>query len=342
MIGKKHLHKESYQSSTFIIGAFIVLIIAILVSLSIGRYPLKISDILLYIFTGNATDSNMGTVLLNVRLPRIIAAIVSGGALSIAGAAYQGMFRNPMVSPDILGVSSGAGFGASLAILLSLNIFGIQILAFAFGLLAVFLSYIISRAMGQSHDQTLMLVLAGMVVGTLFMSMVSLIKFMADTDTKLPAITFWLMGSLTNTSMDDLKIVVPLVIAGIVPLILTGWRLNIISFGEEEAQSLGVNTGRFRLLIILCASLVTGSVISITGHIGWIGLIIPHLARTIIGPDNKLLLPFSFILGSAFLLLVDDLARTLSSLEIPLGIITSIIGAPFFLLFLKRSSNKTW
>jgi iron complex transport system permease protein len=342
MICKKHPFIYSYRGIFLIIVAFIVLIVAVLVSISLGRYPLRISDIFLYIFTGKATDSNMGTVLLDVRLPRIIAAVVSGGALSIAGAAYQGMFRNPMVSPDILGVSSGAGFGASLAILLSLNIFGIQIMAFAFGLLAVSLSYSISKAMGQSHDRTLMLVLAGMVVGTLFMSMVSLIKFMADTDTKLPAITFWLMGSLTNTSMDDLKIVVPLVIAGIVPLILTGWRLNILSFGEEEAQSLGVNTGRFRLLIILCASLVTGSVISITGHIGWVGLIIPHLARTIIGPDNKLLLPFSFIMGSTFLLLVDDLARTLSSLEIPLGIITSIIGAPFFLLFLKKSSNKTW
>lgn len=336
-----------YQFSTkrqisLIATASVLLVAIILVSLSIGRYPLKILDIISFIFTGKSSDSNVAVVLMNVRLPRITAAIVAGAALSVAGAAYQGMFRNPMVSPDILGVSSGAGFGASLAILLSLNIIGIQILSFTFGLAAVFLSYSISKSIGKSHDKTLMLVLSGMVVGTLFTSLISLMKFLAETDTKLPAITFWLMGSLAGVNTSDLKVVVPVVLAGIIPLLLLGWRLNVLSFGEEEAMSLGLNTERFRFIIILCASLITASVISITGHIGWVGLIIPHLARNIIGPDNKYLIPFSFLIGSSFLLLVDDLARSISSLEIPLGIITSIIGAPFFLIFLKRTSHKTW
>jgi iron complex transport system permease protein len=334
--------RKTSRQISLILTASVLLVVVILISLSLGRYPLKIQDIIAFLFTGKSADSNMSVVLINVRLPRIIAALVAGAALSVSGAAYQGMFRNPMVSPDILGVSSGAGFGASLAILLSLNIIGIQILSFTFGLAAVFLSYSISKSMGKSHDKTLMLVLSGMVVGTLFTSLISLMKFLADTDTKLPAITFWLMGSLASVNASDLKVVIPVVLAGIIPLVLLGWRLNVLSFGEEEAMSLGLNTERFRFIVILCASLITASVICITGHIGWVGLIIPHLARNIIGPDNKYLIPFSFLTGSSFLLLVDDLARSISSLEIPLGIITSIIGAPFFLIFLKRTSHKTW
>jgi len=330
------------HGSILIILAVIVLAVTILVSFSIGRYPLKIIDILSYLFTGKAQDSNIATVLVNVRLPRILGAVITGGALSIAGASYQSMFRNPMVSPDILGVTSGAGFGASLAILFSLNMFGIQSFAFVFGIAAVLLAYGVSRTLGQNNDKTLMLVLSGMVVSSLFMSLISLLKFMADTDSKLPSITFWLMGSLANISMNDLKIVIPIVLCGLVPLLMVSWRMNVLSFGDEEAKAMGINTDKLRVLIIICASLLTATVIAITGHIGWIGLIIPHFARLITGPDNKVLLPFSFLLGGSFLLIVDDVARSIATLEIPLGIITSLLGAPFFLIFLRKTQKKSW
>jgi len=334
--------KSISHGGLLILLAATILAITILVSFSIGRYPLKILDILNYFLTGKSADANIATVLYQVRLPRIIGAVFTGGALSIAGASYQSMFRNPMVSPDILGVTSGAGFGASLAILLSLNMFGIQSLAFVFGIAAVLLAYGVSQTLSQNHDKTLMLVLSGMVVSTLFASLISLLKFMADTDSKLPSITFWLMGSLASIGITDLKIVVPIVLSGLVPLILVSWRMNVLSFGDEEAKAMGIHTGKLRVLIILCASLVTASIIAITGHIGWIGLIIPHFARLITGPDNKVLMPFSFFLGGAFLLIVDDVARSISILEIPLGIITSLLGAPCFLFFLRKSQKRSW
>jgi iron complex transport system permease protein len=330
------------RGSLLILAAAIILAVAMLVSFSIGRYPLKIIDILNYFFRGKSSDASLSIVLIKVRLPRILGAVITGGALSIAGASYQSMFRNPMVSPDILGVTSGAGFGASLAILLSLNMFGIQGFAFVFGIMAVLLAYGVSRALSQSHDKTLMLVLSGMVVSTLFASLISLLKYVADTDSKLPSITFWLMGSLANIGMSDLKVVIPIVLSGLIPLLLVSWRMNVLSFGDEEAKAMGIHTDKLRVLVIICASLVTATVIAITGHIGWIGLIIPHFARLITGPDNKVLMPFSFFMGSTFLLLVDDVARSISALEIPLGIITSLLGAPFFLIFLRKSQKRTW
>jgi iron complex transport system permease protein len=331
-----------FRGNLLILFAAIVLAAIVLVSFSIGRYPLKILDILNYCFTGKAVDVNLSTVLIHVRLPRILSAVITGGALSIAGVAYQSMFRNPMVSPDILGVTSGAGFGASLAILLSLNMFGIQSFAFAFGIMAVLVAYGISRVLSQNHDKTLMLVLSGMVVSSLFMSLISLLKYVADTDSKLPAITFWLMGSLASVNLSDLKVVVPMVICGTIPLLMVSWRMNVLSFGDEEAKAMGIRTETLRGIIIVCASLTTAAVISITGHIGWIGLIIPHFSRLITGPDNKVLMPFSFFMGGSFLLIVDDVARSISALEVPLGIITSLLGAPFFLFFLRKSQKRSW
>jgi iron complex transport system permease protein len=319
--------------SLFVLGIF---------SLSLGRYPVSVSEILTCLFTHHPVNEDIPTVIYNVRMPRIGGAMLVGGALAIAGASYQGMFRNPMVSPDILGVTSGSGFGAALGILLSLPMVGIQFMAFVFGLLAVFMSFSISRIMGNSHDKTLMLVLSGMVIATLFGSFLSLMKYIADPDSKLPSITYWLMGSLSNLNTSDLQIVIPAVLLGTIPLLLTGWKLNVLSFGEEEAQALGLHTDRLRLLVVVCASLVTASVISITGIIGWVGLIIPHFARLLIGPDHKVLLPMSFLMGAIFMLLVDNIARTFTTLEIPLGILTAIIGAPFFLFFLYKTPKKTW
>jgi iron complex transport system permease protein len=330
------------KEKLLLITAMLSLLALGIISLSLGRYPISLSEILACFFSQTAINENIPTVIYNVRMPRIIGAVLVGGALAIAGASYQGMFRNPMVSPDILGVTSGAGFGAALGILMSLPMIGIQGMAFVFGLLAVFLSFSISRSMGKNHDKTLMLVLSGMVIATLFGSFISLMKYVADPDSKLPAITYWLMGSLANLNTKDLRIVVPIVVAGTIPLILVSWKLNVLSFGEDEAKAMGLHTDRLRLLIVVCASLITASVISVTGIIGWVGLIIPHFARLLIGPNHKVLLPMSFLMGAIFMLLVDNIARTVSTLEIPLGILTAIIGAPFFLFFLYKTSRKSW
>jgi iron complex transport system permease protein len=335
-------HFEGGKLTVVFTGLIVVLIVSVLFSACLGRYPLSISDLLSYLFTGRSVDSSLPTVLLNVRLPRIIGALIIGGVLAIAGTAYQGLFRNPMVSPDILGVSAGAGFGASLAITLSFSLIGIQLTAFFFGLVAVFLALFVSRIIGKNHDKILMLVLSGMVTGAIFNALISLMKYIADSDSKLPDITFWLMGSLAGITMDEIKIVLPLVIVGVVPLFLLGWKLNVLSFGDEEAKTLGVNTGRLRVIIICCASLITASVVCISGLIGWIGLIIPHFTRFLVGPNHKQLLPASFLSGSIFMLLVDDVARSATSLEIPLGILISLIGAPLFLVFLSKSTKKTW
>jgi iron complex transport system permease protein len=335
-------HFEGGKLTVVFTGLIVVLIVSVLFSACLGRYPLSVSDLLTYLFTGRSVDGSLPTVLLNVRLPRIIGALIIGGVLAIAGTAYQGLFRNPMVSPDILGVSSGAGFGASLAITLSFSLIGIQLTAFFFGLVAVFLALFVSRIIGKNHDKILMLVLSGMVTGAIFNALISLMKYIADSDSKLPDITFWLMGSLANITMDEIKIVLPLVIVGIVPLFLLGWKLNVLSFGDEEAKTLGVNTGRLRVIIICCASLITASVVCISGLIGWIGLIIPHFARFLVGPNHRHLLPASFLSGSIFMLLVDDAARSATSLDIPLGILISLIGAPLFLVFLSKSTKKSW
>jgi iron complex transport system permease protein len=334
---------ERVYSDKFILVLLLALLLALIVfSFTVGRYPISVSELLRYLFTGKYVDENLPILIRQVRTPRIIGAILAGGTLSVSGASYQGLFRNPMVSPDILGVSSGAGFGAALAIVLSMGIAGIQIMAFITGLGAVLFTLFTSRLTGRNHDRTLMLVLAGMVVGSVFGALISLMKYVADSDTKLPDIVFWLMGSLANITMDDLKFVVPIVLAALIPLLLTSWKMNVLSFGDGEAETMGVNTGRLRIVVICCASLMTASVVCVSGLIGWVGLIIPHAARFIIGPNHRMLLPCSFLLGAIFMLTVDNLARSTTSLEIPLGIITSLIGAPMFLLLLKLSSKKVF
>lgn len=327
---------------------FILLVITFLISFTLGRFSVPLNQLIEIFFDKAAGLQYNGpnadivdTVIFQVRLPRILAAILVGGALSMSGASYQGLFRNPMVSGDILGASAGAGFGAVLAMLLSFNTFGIQISAFIFGLGAVALTYIISTKIGRGNSPVLVLVLTGMIVTALFTSGISLIKYVADPDNKLPEITFWLMGGLSAITMNDLLIVlIPIVIAS-VPLLLLRWKLNILSFGEEEAQSLGVDTTKIRTIIIICSTILTATTVSITGMVGWVGLVIPHFARMIVGPNYKVLLPASLIIGSIYLMLVDDVARCLFSAEIPLGILTSMIGAPFF-IYLLLYGKRGW
>jgi len=320
-------------------------LIAVIISLVIGRYPISLPEFFNAIsnkISGTSTMVNsIDTVLFNVRIPRIIAALLIGGALSVAGATYQGLFKNPMVSPDILGASAGAGFGAALGILLSFNTAGIQISAFLFGLGAVTITYLLSSAIGRGNSATLVLILTGMVVSTLFSSFISITKYVADPTDKLPAITFWLMGGLSSVGLKDLKTLLIPITLGIIPLFFLRWKLNILSFGEEEAKALGLDTSSLRIVIIFCSTLITAGTISVSGMIGWIGLIIPHMARMIVGPNFKVLLPTSLILGATFLLLVDDFARCAFAMEIPLGILTSLIGAPFF-IFLLMKGRKGW
>jgi len=278
------------------------------------------------------------TVILQVRLPRIAGALVVGAALAAAGAAYQGLFRNPLVSPDILGVSAGAGLGAVLGIFLSLPVFGIQLLAFLFGVVTVGLVYLVATAV-RGREPVLVLVLAGVVLGALAGAIISLLKVLADPYDQLPAITFWLLGSLAVLTPDDVLAAAPLVLIGLLPLHLLRWRMNLMTLGDEEALTLGVDAARLRLVFIAAATLMTAAVVSISGIIGWVGLIMPHIARMLVGPNFERLLPVAMTLGAGYLLIVDTLARTMAATEVPLGILTALLGAPFFLWLLARGRH---
>ena len=321
------------------IALALILIFLFFFSFLLGRYPIK-PTMVIKVFMSRIVPiphtwpSTLDSVIFLVRLPRIIAAMLVGAGLSVSGASFQGTFKNPLVSPYILGVSAGAGFGAAFAILLSKNSFTIQVFAFAFGLLAALLSLIVGKA--HKSTSTLTLVLGGIIVGALFSALLSLIKYVADPYDKLPAIVFWLMGSLASVSNKDLLVVTPPILSGTFVLLLIGWRINILSMGDEEAQVLGVNPKKIRMIIIVCGSLITAASVCISGIVGWIGLIIPHIGRMLVGPDYKRLLPASVLIGAAYLLLVDDLARTLTVAEIPLGIITAIVGAPIFAYILRK------
>jgi iron complex transport system permease protein len=324
----------------------IILPLALLfVSLFLGRYPVSPMTVMQVVASRvmpiePTWSPAVETVLFQVRLPRVLLAMFVGAGLSISGASFQGMFQNPLVSPGILGVSAGAGFGAALAILLSGNDAVIQISAFGFAILAVALTYRISRV--YKTTPVLMLVLSGVVVGALFLALIGLIKYVADPYEKLPAITFWLMGSLSDASVKHLTTVVPPIVAGSIGLLLVRWRMNILSMGDEEARSLGINTELLKRFIIICATVVTAAAVCVSGMIGWVGLVIPHVARMIVGPDHKVLLPASLSLGAGYLLVIDNIARTATSAEIPLGILTAIIGAPFFAYLLRKTRGRGW
>lgn len=312
-------------------------------ALLIGTYPLGPLDALAILaasIAGTAEPSTGATVLLSIRLPRVIAALLVGAALTAAGACYQTLFRNPLVSPDILGVSAGAGLGAVLGIYLSLPVAAIQLMGFAGGIAAVALVSFVASAV-RNGDRTLVLVLAGVVVGALTGAATSLLKVLADPYDQLPAITFWLLGSLAGTTTEDIAPALPAIAIGLVPLVLLRWRINVLALGDEDARALGVDAGRLRLVVILCATLITASVVAIAGVVGWVGLVIPHIARMIVGPGFGRLLPAAALLGAGYMLAVDTLARTVSGAEIPLGILTAVVGAPFFLWLLARG-RQPW
>jgi iron complex transport system permease protein len=330
------------RGGSLILTCAVALGVLSLLSLGVGRYPLSPVAILSWLITGGSADQNLPVVMLGIRLPRLVAAIAAGGALAISGTAYQGLFRNPMVSPDILGVSSGSGFGAALAILLSMPVALVQVMSFAGGMSAVLAAVLVSRAMRRGNDSVLVLVLSGIVISSLFGAMLSLIKYVADPLDKLPAITYWLMGSFADIRTGELGTAAGMVVAGTLPMLLVSWRLNVLSFGEEEARSLGMHTDMMRAVVIVSATLVTASMISICGIIGWVGLVVPHISRFMAGANHRRLLPVSFLVGAAFMVVVDMVARSVASVEVPIGIITAVLGAPFFIWIMKQSSTRSW
>jgi len=356
-IDKARKHNQNNKSSTIIMASSILLLIIVVVlSICLGRYPITPFGVISslqrgIVHAGWILGNNVGvanviepewlnnfedTMVWMVRMPRIIAAVLIGGALSLSGATYQGLFRNPMVSPDILGVSAGASVGACLMMLLNQNYVLIQVGAFVFGIIAVTFSYTLSKAVGKGNSTVLLLVLCGMTVGTTFQALVSIIKYMADIDSQLPEMTYWLMGSLAKVGYRDIAFFSVVFILFTAPILLLRWRLNVLSFSEDEAKMLGVNVTAIRLVCVFCATMLTAAVVSIAGTIGWVGLMIPHLVRFLVGPNTKVLLPISLTTGSIFLLVVDDLCRTLLPNEIPLGVLTSLLGAPFFILILYK------
>ena len=319
--------------------AFGVLLIAVFfLSLAAGRFaiaPGEVCDILLRAAGGNAGTDMASTVVLELRLPRTLLAMLVGAGLSLSGAAYQGIFRNPLVSPDVLGVSSGAGFGAVLGILLWGTGTGTSVIAFVCGMASVGLAYYFSRSRGSISMMSL--VLSGIIISSIFSALISLVKYAADPYDKLPAITYWLMGSLGKADFDKLQIIgLPMIAAGAL-LIAIRWRINILSLGEEEARSLGVNPARIRNIAIVAATILTALSVTACGIVGWVGLVI---CRRMVGVDHARLLPAACFTGAIFLALVDICARSLLAAELPIGILTALLGAPFFAFLLKRTREK--
>lgn len=332
---------KRYARRFAVLGA--VFLAVLLGSLLLGRYALSPGQLLHMLWTkvtGGAADWPLSDdkVVFAVRLPRVAAAALVGAALSVSGAAYQGMFRNPMVSPDILGASTGAGFGAAVAILLGAGYFGISAAAFCCGLLAVAAAWLVSRL--SKADQAVALILAGMMISSLFSAGTSFVKLVADTQQQLPAITYWLMGSLSSIKDKDVLFLSIPVTLGMVPLLVLRWRMNLLTLGEEEAQSMGVNTRRLRGAVIVCATLLTSASVAVSGMIGWVGLVIPHFCRMLFGYDYRRLIPAGALFGASFLLIVDDIARLVTTGELPLGILTAFVGAPLFVYLIVTGGGR--
>ncbi|MGM9607785.1 MAG: FecCD family ABC transporter permease [Oscillospiraceae bacterium] len=321
----------------------LVLVAVMLWSLCVGKYEVRVGDNIKIIFASLLGDTSKWpsmtvNVVMKLRLPRILAAVIVGSCLSVSGATYQGIFRNPLVSPDFLGVSSGACIGAAVAILLAQSAAVIQVFAFLGGCIAVALTTLIPKLMRSSSN--IMLVLSGIIVGGLMSSIMGMIKYWADPDTELAAITYWQMGSLSYITYDTLLSIAVSVIVCTVVLLLLGFRIDILSLGETDARTLGADVEKIRGVAIICATLLTASSVCIAGTIGWIGLVIPHFGRMLVGSENKRLLPATCLIGAIFLLVVDTVTRTVGTAELPLSILTGVIGAPFYAWLLYRQRAR--
>ncbi len=319
----------------------ILLVISFFISVSLGRYsnnPLDVLNLMLYkLGLTQSSDSTMESVVFYIRMPRIIVSILVGAMLSLSGAVYQGVFKNPLISPDLLGVSSGASVGAALAIMLGASLAQRQLMAFVGGLFAVYLSTSIPKLFKNRNN--MMLVLSGIIVSGFLCSILAIMKFIAEEQTELASIVFWQMGSMAKVLGREIVAITPVFLVCTLVLLLLSWRINILSFGDLEAKSLGININQIRGIVIICASLLTASAVSVSGTIGWVGLVIPHLGRLLIGTDHTKLIPTTVVMGALFMLIIDTLARTISNVEIPLSILTGFVGAPLFayLLYKQRT-----
>ncbi len=324
---------------------FILLLplIIFIISIMLGRYNIGPFDVIRILFSTGLGEGlpdipNIAQqLILRIRLPRILAALLVGASFGATGTAFQAIFKNPLVDSNILGVTSGAGFGASLAILLLSEQWQIQVSAFIFGLLAVFLAFLGSRL--YKSTPILVLTLMGILIGSLFSSLTALLKYVADPLDALPAITFWLLGSLTGITWDNIGVLGVVTIIGVIFFMMIRWRLNILSLGDSEAKTLGINPTSNKVIIIIAATLMTAAAVSVSGVIGWVGLVIPHAGRLLVGPNHKSLLPVSVCLGAAYMMIIDDIARTLLPGEIPLGVLTGLIGVPILIILMRR--NRT-
>ena len=336
------MKKQSKKKIFFNIIFILLPIFLFLLSLGIGQYKINSKEIIFIILkqffpikpTWSAITENL---IIQVRMPRIIATMIVGSSLAVSGVVFQGLFKNPLASPYTLGVSNGSSFGAALAILIFPNNFFIQLLALLFGIIAVLATFIIG---GKNRNSTVTLVLGGIITGSFFSALVSLIKFVADPFEKLPTIVFWLMGSLATINNTKLLMSIPLFIIGLTGILFYRWRINVLSIGDEEAMSYGIDVKKDRFFIILFATILTSNAVSMSGVIGWIGLVIPHFTRVLVGSDFRKSIPLCISLGASYLLLIDNICRTLSKVEIPLGVVTALIGTPFFAYFILRERIK--
>ena len=318
-------------------------LVCLIVSLCVGRFgvtPAKAISIMASNLIPMEPDWTgiQETVIMKVRLPRALLAMLVGSGLAIAGASFQGLFRNPLVSPGILGVAAGAGFGACVGILISGAVLVVQSISFGIGLVAVVGAYLISKL--KTGSSLLMLVLSGVIIGAFFQAMIGIAKTVADPEEQLPAIVYWLLGSIAGATYNDLLWGAPPILLGIAVLLALRWRINILSLGEEEAKSLGVNTTWLRWTVIIAATVITAASVSLCGMVGWIGLVIPHIGRMLVGPNHKVLLPACLSIGAFSVLIIDDIARSATAAEIPLGILTAVVGAPFFAYLLRRTGGR--
>lgn len=319
------------------------LLLAVLFSFCLGRYPVGLKELLgilrqpFGLYHGEASWTQTQYVAVwNVRMPRVLLAVLVGASLASAGAAFQGAFQNPMASPDILGASAGAGFGAALAIFFGFSSGLVTFFAFAVSMLTVGLVFFVSRFV--KGEKIIGLILSGIMISSLFQAGTSFIKLAADPGDKLPAITYWLMGSLVGATRSETSFVIWPMLAGFIPLMILRWQLNVVTMGDDDARTMGVHPGHVRMAVISGATLLTAASVSVSGMIGWVGLVIPHMMRRLVGSDHRFLIPASALGGGLFLLAVDDLSRVIGQGEIPIGILTAFIGAPFFLLLITRRS----
>lgn len=337
----------NYKNSLKIIIAILVMVFVVIQSLRLGRYTISWGEIISIIGELLFERENLDftrpdvSVFYYIRLPRIVLALLVGATLAIAGSLFQGIFKNPLASPDILGVASGCSFGAAFAIVLIPSFpYKVQLFSFIFGLLSIILVYLLAKV--TKGDKLIMLVLIGTVVSALFSAMLSFLQYIADPIEELGAIVFWLMGGLHRATWNQVVPLMIFLIPCFILLILLSWKINVLSLGEEEAKSLGINVNAIRIVLIGITTIMISACISVTGTIGWVGLVIPHIARIFVGADHRFSLPMSMLVGGTFLLLMDDLARSLMTMEIPVGILTAFIGAPFFAFLLVRGRGRVW